>query len=91
MVRRSLRSRSLRKLRVRTPGGRTAQRFKGRKNAVSKCAICKKPLAGMPKVTDATLSKLSKSQRRPERPFGGNLCSSCSRRELKRRLFESVQ
>jgi ribosomal protein L34E len=45
----------------------------------------------MPKVTDATLSKLSKSQRRPERPFGGNLCSSCSRRELKRRLFESVQ
>ena len=91
MPRRSQRSKSLRKLKVRTPGGRRVTHFKRRKNAAAKCAVCKKPLAGMPKGRDSDTAKLSKTEKRPERPFGGNLCSSCARREMKKRLFESFQ
>ena len=91
MVKRSLRSRSLRKLRVRVPGGKTVERYKGRKNAFTKCAVCKRPLSGMPKVTDALTAKLSISERRPDRKFGGNMCPSCSRKEIRKRLYESIQ
>ncbi len=91
MVRRSLRSTSLRKMKVKTPGGRTVTHFLERKNAAGKCAVCKQPLHGVPRVRDSGMAKLSGSERRPERKFGGNLCSSCSRREIKKRLFESVQ
>jgi len=91
MPRRSQRSRSLRRLRIKTPGGRSVTHFSRRKNAAAKCAVCKKPLHGVPIARDAGMAKLSKSEKRPERPFGGNLCSSCSRREIKRRLIESAQ
>lgn len=91
MVKRSLRSRSLRKLKVRVPGGKTVLRHEGRKNAFAKCAVCKHPLTGMTRKTDAGTAKLSRSEKRPERKFGGNLCSSCSRREIRKRLYESVQ
>jgi large subunit ribosomal protein L34e len=91
MPRRSQRSRSLRKLKVKTPGGRSVTRFERRKNAAAKCAVCKKPLSGVPLGRDSWIAKLSKTEKRPERPFGGNLCSSCARREMKKRLFESFQ
>lgn len=91
MVKRSLRSTSYRKLKVKTPGGRTVLHFGERKNAFAKCAVCKKLLHGVPIARDSGIAKLSKSEKRPDRPFGGNLCSACSRREIKRRLIESVQ
>jgi large subunit ribosomal protein L34e len=78
-------------MKIRTPGGRTVTHYLERKNAAAKCASCKKPLFGTPRARDSGIAKLTKSEKRPERPFGGNLCSSCSRREIKRRLFESVQ
>ncbi|MCK5022888.1 MAG: 50S ribosomal protein L34e [Candidatus Aenigmarchaeota archaeon] len=91
MPRPSLRSTSLRKLRKKTPGGRTVNRYAGKNNSRAKCATCKKPLAGVPAGRDSDISKLSKSQKRPDRAFGGNLCSACSRREIKKRLVESLQ
>lgn len=91
MVKRSLRSRSLRKLKVKTPGGRSVIHYGERKNAAARCAVCKRPLHGTPRARDSGMAKLSRTEKRPERPFGGNLCSSCSRREIKRRLFASAQ
>jgi large subunit ribosomal protein L34e len=91
MPTRSRRSRTFRKIKVRTPGGRTVMHYGEKKNAFAKCAVCKKPLSGVPIGRDSDIAKLSKSERRPERPFGGHLCPSCSRREIKKRLFESVQ
>ena len=91
MPKRSLRSRSLRKLKVKTPGGRSVIHYGERKNSAAKCAVCKKPLHGTPRARDSGIAKLSRTEKRPERPFGGNLCSSCSRREIKRRLLEPFQ
>lgn len=41
------------------------------------CALCGTKLHGVPRKGKAELSKLSKTQKRPERKFGGVLCSSC--------------
>jgi|GEM_PF-5262135 len=58
--------------------------IKGKKpSSYAKCAICKKPLQG---VSRKNLRKLSISEKRPSRMFGGNLCSSCTREKLKERI-----
>ncbi|MEM2115484.1 MAG: 50S ribosomal protein L34e [Candidatus Woesearchaeota archaeon] len=71
-------SRSLRKVSKRTPGGRTTTHFEKKKPKVARCAICKKPLSGIPR----NVKKLSKSEKTVERKYGGNLCSKCSRRKI---------
>ena len=91
MPRPSQRSRSLRKLVKKTPGGRTVMRYGKRKHSRAKCGACGKSLPGVPMGRDSDIRKLPKTKKRPERAFGGNLCSPCSRREIKRRLFESSQ
>lgn len=47
------------------------------------CAICKKQLHGVPRKNHR---KLSKSEKKPNRIFGGYLCSSCSREKLKEKI-----
>lgn len=91
MPRPSQRSRSLRRLKRTTPGGRRVIRYERRKNSPAKCAVCGKTLSGVPIGRDSEIRNLPKTRKRPERPYGGNLCSACSRREIKRRLFESAQ
>jgi large subunit ribosomal protein L34e len=88
MVKRRLRSRSIKKIRVRTPGKRTVIHFERKKPSVAKCAICKKPLYGVPRANPSGMRKLPKSSRRPERPYGGNLCSKCMRSLLKKILVK---
>lgn len=79
MVRRSLRSRSLRKIRVKTPGGRVVIQFKRRKPKAAHCAKCGAALMGVPRARPTGMMNLAKTKKRPERPYGGVLCSSCSR------------
>jgi len=73
------------KVRVRTPAGRIAVKVKARKPSFAKCAFCGKPLHGIRKLGPVELSKLAKSKRRPERPYGGYLCSECSREMFRER------
>jgi len=89
MPRPSQRSRSLRRIKKKTPGGERKVHYKKRKHSKARCSVCKKPLSGVPKGRDSDIAKIPKTKKRPERPYGGNLCSSCMRREMKRRLFES--
>jgi large subunit ribosomal protein L34e len=84
MVRPALRSRSLRRIKVRTPGNNLVTQYKYRKPKIAKCAICKKPLQGVPRLNAADMRKLAKTKRRPERPYGGNLCSGCMRTLLRK-------
>ncbi|MEM0015582.1 MAG: 50S ribosomal protein L34e [Saccharolobus sp.] len=74
MPRPALRSRSLRKISVRLPGGRNVIHYEKKKNGKAKCALCKKPLHG---TRTNKLYKYSKVEKRPERPFGGYLCPKC--------------
>ena len=60
-----------------SPGGKKAQKRKADKQAKARCALCKSLLGGVPNRSHAGMSKLAKTQKRPERPFGGVLCPSC--------------
>lgn len=73
----------------RTPTGRIVLVKERKRPKVAKCAICKKPLHGVPTRIPSEIRKLPKSKRRPSRPFGGYLCGSCAReyfREKARRI-----
>jgi len=75
-------SNTLKKVFVRTPGGKTVAHYRNRKPSASKCADCGAKLLGVPRETPGKLGKVPKSARRPERPYGGVLCSSCSRKKI---------
>ena len=46
------------------------------------CAICVKPLGGVPRLK----LKKSKTQKRPERRFGGVLCGNCCTQIIKEKM-----
>jgi len=71
-------TRSLRRVKKRTPGGRLIVQYKKRKPKIAHCAKCKRMLQGVPR--KRLIMKVPKTGRRPERPYGGVLCSSCSRK-----------
>ncbi len=82
MVRNSKRSRTLRRVYVKTPGGRTTIHYRQRKPARAQCAGCGKALLAVARARVSEMYKLAKTEKRPERPFGGVLCSACMRREV---------
>ncbi|BBG24377.1 50S ribosomal protein L34e [Sulfuracidifex tepidarius] len=75
-----LRSRSLSRKRVKLPSGNIATHYEDKRNSSSTCHFCGKPLHG---AKTNKLSKFSKSERRPSRPFAGVLCHSCLERLIK--------
>lgn len=77
MVRPALRSRSLRRVKRRTPGGRVVTLYEKRKPGPARCARCGRPLAGVPRYRPNVIRNMSKTSKRPERPYGGVLCPSC--------------
>jgi len=64
----------------RTPGNRTVTHTKPKKTGKHECAICHGILHGTPARAVVQIRRLKKSQRRPTRPFGGQLCSRCTRK-----------
>ncbi len=86
MVRRALRSRSLKRSQMKVPGGRTVTHFRRRKPSIAKCAKCGKDLKGVPRLRVSDLKKLPKTKKRPERPYGGNLCSKCMREVFREKV-----
>jgi large subunit ribosomal protein L34e len=91
MVKPHLRSRSLKRKKVRTPGKRLTTHYKSKKPGVAKCAICKKRLHGIPRLNQADMRKLAKTKKRPQRPYGGNLCSKCMRNLFKKSVTEILE
>ncbi len=80
MPRPALRSRSLRRIKVKLPSGKSGIHYERKRNGVAICAICKRPLNG---VKTNKVYKFSKTEKRPERPFGGYICHSCLEKLLK--------
>ncbi len=76
-------SRTLRRVYVRTPGGRTVMHYRRRKPQRASCAGCEKKLLGVPRELPSAMRNMPKSSKRPERPYGGYYCSSCTRELLK--------
>ncbi len=79
------RSRKLRRVYVKTPGGRTTMHHRKRKPSKAVCASCKKQLAGVPREFPSKMANMPKTAKRPERRYGGTLCTQCTRKLLKSR------
>ena len=79
MVAPRFRSRSLRRVFVKTPGGKVVLHHRRRKPSKAKCKECGVVLKGVARNIPARIKKLTKTQKRPERPYGGVLCSKCMR------------
>ena len=76
------RSRSLRKIFSKVPGGDTKIHFKKRKPQSAKCSNCSAVLKGVPRELPFKMRSMTKTKKRPERPYGGVLCSRCMRLEI---------
>ncbi len=80
--------RRLKKIFRRTPGGRVVIHFRKEKTSKHVCAICGKPLHGVPHgKRPSQVRKLAKTERRPERVFGGVLCPECTRRVIEEAFY----
>jgi large subunit ribosomal protein L34e len=78
------------KIKRRTPSGRSVVRRGKKRPEVAKCAKCGAKLHGMPRRKPSELKKMPKSKRVPNRPYGGNLCSGCMRELFKNRFKEKL-
>ena len=59
------RTRSLRKVYVKTPGGKTTVHHRKRKPSKAKCGKCKALLKGVPRERPYKMQNMSKTQKRP--------------------------
>ncbi len=82
MVRGMFKSRSLRKVFVKTPGSKTVVHYRKRKPSKAKCGSCGTDLKGVPRERPYKMQNMPKTAKRPERPFGGVLCSGCMRKQI---------
>ena len=80
MPRPSQKSRSLRRISVKTPGGRTTIHYKYSKPNAAKCGNCGAVLKGIVRERPYKMKKIAKTKKRVSRPYGGNLCSKCMRK-----------
>ncbi|MBT5022651.1 50S ribosomal protein L34e [Candidatus Woesearchaeota archaeon] len=76
------RSRTLRRVKVKTPGGSVTTQYRKRKPSKAKCHNCGELLKGVPRERPYKMQTMAKTSKRPERPYGGQLCSKCSRRMM---------
>lgn len=76
------RSRSLRKVFTKVPGGAIKVHFKKRKPNAAKCGNCGAVLKGIPRALPFRMRSMAKTKKRPERPYGGVLCSRCMREKI---------
>lgn len=81
----------LRKVFVKTPGAKTKIQYKRRKPARAKCAVYGTPLQAVPRELPAKMANMSKSKKRPERPYGGILSSRAMRELLKHKARTLLQ
>ena len=86
MVNQKIRSRSDKKTIKRLPGGGHAIHTRRGKVNTASCSDCGEKLSGVPTGNKFKISKLPKTKKRPERPFGGVLCGSCLKKIIKEKL-----
>ena len=82
MPRPALRSRSMRRVHVTTPGGKNKVIHKPRKASDAKCGSCGAVMKQVATGRPPEMRNMSKTKKRPERPFGGVLCSKCMRKKI---------
>ena len=79
-------SRSFRRVKKRMPSGEVRVVYTRRKPKLGRCGKCGINLMGVKRERPGIMAKLPKTYKRPERPFGGVLCSGCMREEIINRI-----
>ena len=77
MVEPSKRTRSVKKKRIRTPGGRNVTHFKRKKASKPVCGLCEKQLCGVASGTATKMKNTAKTKKIPSKPYAGVLCTIC--------------
>ena len=72
------RSRTFRRV-FKKVANRVSLHYRRRKPSQAKCSNCKTQLPGIPRALPFKMANLPKTKKRPQRPFGGNLCTKCTR------------
>lgn len=83
-------SHSFRRTKYVTPGARLKTHYTRKPSKRGKCKICKGVLNASRKLTRAKIGCLSKTERRAERPFGGQICSRCLRAGIARTVRKNA-
>jgi len=79
------RTRSMRRHASKLPsGGGLTIRYKKARVKAARCAQCGRMLFGVPLKAPSEFNRLSSSEKRPQRMFGGQLCHMCLQESLKR-------
>ncbi len=82
MVQGKFKSGRFRRVQRKVPGGRTAHRFEEARPKQARCGACGKVLHGIPRFRVSEARHSPKTAKRPERPYGGALCSACMRAKI---------
>ncbi|MFH1403071.1 MAG: hypothetical protein ABIH11_02245 [Candidatus Altiarchaeota archaeon] len=77
MVKPSRRTKSTKKIKKKSPGGRTVTHYKRKDSGAAKCGRCGRILAGVKAGTSAKVRNTSKSGKAPGKPYSGELCNKC--------------
>lgn len=82
----SRRSRTLRRVYIKTPGNKNKILYKLRRHSRATCSNCGKILHGIKTGQSSIIRNISKSGKNPKRMFAGILCSSCTKLEIIKRV-----
>jgi len=83
------RSRSFRRVYVRTPGSKVVVHYRKRKPKIAHCSSCKGTLKGIPRERPYKMENMPKTKKRPERPYAGVLCTKCMRQFFREKARKS--
>lgn len=81
MVSGFLKSRRLRRVAVKTTKTNVIH-YRQRNRQIAKCAVTKKPLRGIPRLTNRKFKNLNKSQKTISRPYGGYMSHSALKEKI---------
>ena len=83
-MRRALRSRSIKRTRHRTPGGKNIVAFRKKRPGYAQCGNCGAKMVRK-RLRATGMRKLAKTRKRPNRPYP-ELCPRCMREEIRQRV-----
>lgn len=69
----------------RSPSGKRVVLYGAKKPSAASCALCGGKLQAVPRRSASGMRALAKTEKRPQRVFGGVLCFGCTSKVLKER------
>jgi large subunit ribosomal protein L34e len=79
MLQGAKKSTNVRRIARKTPGARVVLHYERKGPAKAVCGKCGSRLHGVASAKAHIMRQLSKTEKRPSRPYGGVLCSRCMR------------